>query len=554
MNQQPPSPWLDQLREIELVDGEADSRMQVLLWLARAVFDQEDLDSYETVFPTALHLGGGGEGASAGAWVDGIAHQYLGDAVVHVVHVVFVWVRDGASRDPDLSNALEVGGLVKRNSDTLESKIQESDASSELHSELRRVRREADTYSWKVVAVTPTSWGASEDEIANLGIDAWDAARMSRIAAAQRDPSLLRKTLTITATESERLQTFAGNRRVFVAPVRGVEIADWPGIEDRRLFDLNVRFSLGGSTRVRQSLDEAFGREGQGDFLALHNGLTVICHAVKESPTELKIEDVSVVNGAQSVIALADNRGKISDDLRVLVKFVEIGDDDELAREIAVRSNTQNPVSGRNLRALDESQIEMKKNLSRRGYVLDTRPDASRVPVPRTIKNDDAAQWICAVYLERPWLAVKRTSLFAPGIFQEIFSGERTPEQVILLNSLRGVLDAKQEVFTAGMRRAWLLTRLTAMYLCGQIMRFDADYQELLLTPSAPDGDSLGTLSSLETLAIFVAEYLCSRQEVQIRSNESDDFRVEFKRQRTLLEMSAEVSKAWRLAKRDGSA
>lgn len=547
MSQQSSATWLEQLEEIAVVDGETDVRMQVLLWLARAVFEQEDLDSYDAVFTSRLLL----ESEGLETWIDGVAHHSLGDVVEHVV---FVWVGEGMTRDRDIRNAELVGGLHRSDSAALEEAIARSAAGPRMTTELRRVRRDARAWSWKVAAVTPTVWNGDGARIAEAGIDPWDSQRMASIAAAQRDPSLLNKTLTINAKEYERLATRAGGRRVYVAPVRGREIAKWPGIDDRRLFDLNVRFSLGGSTRVRKSLNEAFLRPDQSDFLALHNGLTVICDEIREYPSHLEISDVSVVNGAQSVIALFENENRIADNLTVLVKFVETGDDDELAREIAVRSNTQNPVTGRNLRALDESQIRMAQALSRRQYVLDTRPDASRIPSPQTIKNDDAAQWICAVYLEKPWLAVKRTELFAPGIFQEIFSESRTPEQLILLNTLREVIDVRQRAFPESMRRAWLLTRLTAMYLCGQVLRFDEDYEQLLLAPVAPEGDSQETRDRLAPVVSFVADYLVQRQNLTLHSEEPDDFRVEFKRQRSLLEMSAEATKAWRLNKRSRGA
>ena len=338
------------------------------------------------------------------------------------------------------------------------------------------------------------------------------------------------------------METSAGGRRVFVAPVPGTVIANWPGIDTRRLFDLNVRFGLGTRNRVRQSLDLALSAQSQDEFIASHNGLTVVCEEVSSTDRKLTIKNFSVVNGAQSVIALHENAQDLNPNLRVFVKFVEIGRDDKLASEIAVRSNTQNPVTGRNLRALDESQIRLRRELSDRGYVFDTRPDIHRRPAPHEIKNDDAAQWICTIYLERPWLAVKRTSLFVTETFQEIFSPDISGEHVILLNSIRRTIDAAKEQFPSDLRRAWLLTALTAMYLTGQVMRFNEEDRALLLSPENGAGDSDSTMTRLTELVAHVVAFMSARHDAVVSRDGYDNFRVEFKRQRALLEMSSEIS------------
>ncbi|WP_193611824.1 AIPR family protein [Nocardioides lijunqiniae] len=543
MTEAPAQLWRQQLDEIAVVDGESDERTQMLLWLLRSVYDQEELDSYEGVFARRLRV----QTRAGAVWIDGLAHHPRGDVMEHVV---LVWIDEGDLREQQFAGAVALASLAEHEPQLLESAILNTDAATRLQNDLLRARSDARNFTWRVAAVSPVAW---DDDQGPEGarLEPWDANRMAGIAAAQRAPGLLREVLTVDVPESQRLATKSGSRKVFVAPVSGREIAEWPGIDSRRLFDLNVRFSLGGTSRVRQSLDGAFAERNQEDFIAFHNGLTVICHEVRESPSSLDIVDVSVVNGAQSVIALRANRHKITEDLRVLVKFVEVGDDDQLARQIAVRSNTQNPVSGRNLRALDESQVRFAQELAVRGYVLDTRPDTSRVPVEKTIRNDDAAQWICAVYLERPWLAVKRTSLFNPEIFQDIFGPDRTPEQIILLNTLRGVVNSFREQFPPSMRRAWLLTALTCMYLCGQLLRFDDDHNRVLLHPEVFEGDADVTVASLIPVAQFVVNFLNERHERSRESSEEDDFRVQFKRQRTLLEMSAEIKKKWRLEKRD---
>lgn len=532
--------WANQLLEILDLDGEPDIRVRVLLWLARSVFDRDDLDSYQDVFLSPLGLTGG---SSA---IDGYITHVFDDTAEHVL---LAWVGTGDSRADGLRNVLALVNLMSTEPASFEASLMSAPGGPFIVDELRRAERISPIQSWKIVAVSPQAWTTSDrNQLRSDRIDMWDPPRMSAIASARRDPNFLSTTLDIRVSDDERLLTSSGPRRVFVAPVPGADVADWPGIDDRRLFDLNVRFSLGGRTRVRRSLDEALGDADQSDFLASHNGLTVLCREVREYPDRLEVQNISVVNGAQSVIALHDNKASIESDLKVLVKFVELGQDDALARLIAVRSNTQNPVSGRNLRALDQSQIDMSQSLSDRGYYFDTRPDAGRGTVPLTIRNDDAAQWICTVYLQRPWLAVKRNSLFTPEIFQEIYGPDREAEQLILLYSLRQEVDATKDAYPADMRRAWLLTALTAMYLAGQILRADETTQPLLLEPATHEGDSKETKETLRGVAAFVASELVKHSDQSASSD--TDFRTDFKRQRTLLDLASRTSKAWRLARR----
>lgn len=537
------SAWAAQLGEISDLDGESDTRARILLWLARSVFDRDDLDSYQDVFLTPILVG---DGAISAALDGYITHTYEDT----LERVLLAWVGTGEARANGLRNVLALSQLAASGRESIEVGLRHAPGASFILDDLRRAERDYPLQAWKVVAVSPVPWTAHDRR--SLGqtdqLDLWDSSRMMAIASAQRDPNFLHTSLDIRVPEDERLRTISGSRRLFVAPVLGLDIGNWPGIEDRRLFDLNVRFSLGGTTRVRRSLDDALHAQDQSDFLASHNGLTVLCRKVREHPDRLEIHDISVVNGAQSVIAFHANLNSIEPTLKVLVKFVELGEDDQLARKIAVRSNTQNPVSGRNLRALDQSQIDMAQALSGRGYYFDTRPDIGRGTVPKTIRNDDAAQWICTVYLQRPWLAVKRNSLFTPELFQEIYGNDRSPEQLILLHTLRQEIDATRSFYPPDMRRAWLLTALTAMFLAGQILRTDDSLQALLLAPTSPEGDAEPTKTKFREVAAFVANRLVDYQSNS--STSEGDFRTDFKRQRTLLDLASQTKKAWRLASR----
>lgn len=526
-----------ELDAIQALEGETDPRVRALLLLVRTFYGQDDLDSYAGVFTEPLRLE-----EPVPARVDGVVTHAIGD---ELQHVVLVWIGLN-NRKASLSEAIELHDAVVARPEEIERQLLRLRQAKSIISEMRPQRRAVGAVEWRVALVSEKPWSNAEVRaITGLShLDRWDTARINDLVAARLEPGWLGDTVHVTVSELERLETRAGDRRVVVAPVSGEAVASWPGIESRRLFDLNVRYGLGSGNRVRRSIDSALDDEDQSAFIASHNGLTVVCERIERSETGFIVSNLSVVNGAQSVIALYENRGKLTPELRLLVKFVELGPDDDLASEIAIRSNTQNPVTGRNLRALDASQVELRNELSKRGYHFETRPDIRRRSTDREIKNDLAAQWICAVYLERPWLAVKRTLLFTPDIFQEIFSPATTSEKIILLYNLRRALDEAKPRFPQDLRRAWLLTALTAMYLAGQGMRFDAEDRALLLNPEPGAGDSPATLARLEWLVDEVVSYMSQRHESLVETIGYDNFRVDFKRQRTLVELSSAFVRA----------
>jgi hypothetical protein len=359
----------------------------------------------------------------------------------------------------------------------------------------------------------------------------YDAERLERYARAIAGPDLVPVERTIEVDESERLVAVAGESRVLVCPVAANEIVGWPGIEDRSLFDLNVRFALGAG-RVRASLDQAI-QHGQAhaDFLASHNGLTVLCSEFEAEGEHVSVKNLSVVNGAQTVIALHRNSDSIGPQLRVLVKFVAVQPGSQLAREIAIRSNTQNPVNSRNLRALDPRQLALKQEFEERFDDVEfvTRPDIRSRTDGTTIRNDDAAQWLAAVYNEMPWLAVKRDSLFANENYKAVFSPRIGAAEILLCQLVRDAVESVRGEVPPKYAGSWRLTALVLVYLVGQLLRTSDRLRQVLADPEPVlRGQREEAAALLEALAQHAADTM--RQNLSKRGDD-DDFKVDFKSQ-----------------------
>ena len=316
---------------------------------------------------------------------------------------------------------------------------------------------------------------AANSERGDGYIDVWDISRLGPVASALETRGLMRGEFQLRVPSGDVLVLASGNRRVALAAVSAREIVKWPGIEDRALFDLNVRHEQG-RNRVRDELDRAIGRTAEHrDFLAYHNGVTVVCNSFEVAPPDkVVIHDASIVNGTQSVLAFHRLKDKVTAGLRVVVKLVEVQDKPQLAREVSRRSNTQIPVNPRMLMANSGVQLRIAEEFQRLFPDIDyvTRTDATLDRRRRhKIANDDVAQLLCAVYNEQPWLAVKRNALFETENHGPIFGGIGAGH-VVLADRIGRAVDRGRGQFPALYQEAWRLTRLVAAYLAAEALDF----------------------------------------------------------------------------------
>ena len=122
---------------------------------------------------------------------------------------------------------------------------------------------------------------------------------------------------------------------------------------------------------------------------------------------------LSIVNGCQSAVALRKNESKLTDELLVPVKIVSCTYE-ALADDITYRSNNQNSINLKDLRANDSTQVVLKGQFEEMfgekvEYVIKRGEDATGEVV---IQNDHAAQILIALYDEEPFLAHRKFALF----------------------------------------------------------------------------------------------------------------------------------------------
>ena len=208
-----------------------------------------------------------------------------------------------------------------------------------------------------------------------------------------------------------------------------------PGIADGSLFELNVRLPLG-STKVNKAIRDFIEQQPQHvKFPLFHNGITVLAEKITPDKGTVTIENFVVVNGAQSLKQFLNSQKKISSDLKVLTRIIEIGGDTDLAREISINSNNQNGIKPRDLRSNDTVQIRLQsefEKLSSEGYSFDVK--RGEEGSGNTISNEYAGKLLLAFDLDEPWSCHQTYKVFDEK-YAEIFARpEVTAHRIIFLS------------------------------------------------------------------------------------------------------------------------
>ncbi len=263
---------------------------------------------------------------------------------------------------------------------------------------------------------------------------------------------------------------------VFVFPAKAKEIVQLKGIQDSTLFDKNVRYWLG-NTRINREIAKTLGITSEHDrFFLYNNGITILCENAEEvSGNKLDIENYSVVNGCQTVLTLYNNQNNLADNVRVLVKVIKTGKNEELGKRITRFNNNQNAISPRDLKSNEKIQQDIQTQFFgyfnneiiysiKRGEPL----DQYRVVIP----NDFAAQLITAFMLKEPYTTHQKTAIFTEK-YQQIFNRLISPPLIFLLFEMYRIInDNCTEIKNEG-AADYKTTRFFFIYLFHEIFKED---------------------------------------------------------------------------------
>lgn len=523
-----------------LVSGGRTATAALLIWFLQHVKRLDDTEA-----PDAVCDGPGDKGID-GIWVDTLNEEIVllqakrrgslsstqGDADLQKLIGAAGWFATPAQVDSLLAAGPnpELKGLVERND--LRQKVE-------------------DGFTTRCVFVTNSMFDrAGKDYLAahqtsSPPLEGWDLAKLSSYLRHVDRPLYIDGEVTLTFPPGASFTLTAGDDvEVTVGALSAIQIADLPGIDDRSLFAQNVRLDLG-RTRVNKDIDTTLAQPNEHKrFLTFHNGLTMLCREIQPAGENmLTVREFSIVNGCQSVVALRKNRDALTDDLLVPVKLVKVGDYTELADDITYRSNNQNAINLKDLRANDSAQVVLKGQFAdlfgaRVQYVIKRGEETTGDVV---IQNDLAAQILLALYNEEPFLAHRKFALFDQQ-YKKVFHSRVSAAHIylgwLIWDEVRQRLsDVEKELIGR-----YALTSFVLVYLAGKLMKETEIGTAMLDSPGTyiPDDEALARNAVGRLIDDILVDF-----NGYVREQEDDtgyfDYKTAFKSQAAIKAISEDV-------------
>lgn len=275
------------------------------------------------------------------------------------------------------------------------------------------------------------------------------------------------------------------DHRAIIAPIMASELVKMEGIANQSIFAFNVRGSLG-RTQVNRDIAQSISDpEKHKLFPLFHNGITVIAEKVQSSADSIDVENYFVVNGCQSLNALFKGKNNLTDNLRVLTKFIKASPSSTLAEMITRFSNNQNGVKARDFKSNNQIQIRLQ-NEFRANYGEEYFFEIKRGEDPghlAVISNELAGQYLMAWDLKTPWATHRKYQIFEDRHSDLFARPEVTADRIMLCHVLASCIDINKETINNQLFAKYALTRFFLMYVLRLLIESDNSGAGILKEP-----------------------------------------------------------------------
>jgi hypothetical protein len=248
--------------------------------------------------------------------------------------------------------------------------------------------------------------------------------------------------------------------RVLIGKVSVGEIAALIERHGDRLLERNIRRYLGlAGNRVNEGIRETLMKiDERPNFYFYNNGITLTCtkfdyNALQQSDFQVKIEDLQVINGGQTSNTIAKvlkdigaSDPKNLDRAFVMIRLYQLSSDREsFVQNITYATNSQNPVDLRDLKANDDVQRRLEKDVEQLGYVYRRKRTDAVSSRPEEISSGTAAEAILSVWRRKPHQAKFLAREHFGKLYREIFNDQLTGAQLVTAALLFRIAENKRK-------------------------------------------------------------------------------------------------------------
>ena len=223
-----------------------------------------------------------------------------------------------------------------------------------------------------------------------------------------------------------------------------------------QILERNVRRYPGlRSNRVNAAIHDTLCDPGKSDkFYFYNNGITMVCdkfdyNAFQKSDYQVRIRNLQVINGAQTCMTIQRtlNGGRadaLAESAYVLIRVYQLsGDDREFVQDVTHATNSQNPVSLRDLRSNDELQRRLELGIAQLGHTYQ-RHRAAGNGTANLVTSATVAEAVLAIWRARPHQARFLRKEHFGKLYDDIFRDLNASQALLAVAIFRAVEDARR--------------------------------------------------------------------------------------------------------------
>ena len=274
-------------------------------------------------------------------------------------------------------------------------------------------------------------------------------------------------------------------RKSITAPIKARELASLQGIADQSLFAFNVRGPLGRTQVNRDSVNSIKDPTAHKLFPLFHNGVTIICQTLEDTHDKISVEDYFVVNGCQSLTSLYENQKYLTDDLRIMTKFIKMDIPSTLSDQVTHYSNNQNGVKPRDFQANNAIQIRLQNDFLL-NYLNEYTFEIKRgeiVGEGTVISNEEAGLYLMSFDLKEPWATHRKYQVFDEKYGELFARPEVSADRIVLCQTIVDAIEEASSNIGISLFAKYVLTKFLLLYMVRTILEGDEMSHEILTMP-----------------------------------------------------------------------
>lgn len=244
--------------------------------------------------------------------------------------------------------------------------------------------------------------------------------------------------------------------RVLLGRISVTEIATLIDRHGERLLERNIRRYLGlQGNRVNEGIRHTLTSDEKNNFYFYNNGVTLTCdsfsyNALQDGDYKVRVENLQIINGGQTCMTIFKTLREpdlIHQNAQafVLLRLYQLPRENEgLVQRITYATNSQNPVDLKDLRANDERQKILEKDIEQLGF--NYRPKRSNTPTRSAdITSGVAAEAVLSVWRRKPHQAKFFSREHFGKLYDTIFTDQLNGAQIVIAVQLYRIAENRRK-------------------------------------------------------------------------------------------------------------